>query len=71
MTHGMKGLHVTEKNKSQVQLCKDNILGMKPKGEAALHSKSEKKKKKKKKPFYIMSTRKDKGTMGRKSLVSF
>lgn len=61
----MKGFHLTESNRSQVQFCKDRILGMRPKGKAALHSKSEKK------PFHIMGTRKDKGTIARKNLVSF
>lgn len=61
----MKGFHVTENNRSKVHLCKEMTLGMRPKGEAALHSQSEKK------SFYITGTRKGKGTIARKNPVPF
>lgn len=47
----MQGFYVTENNRSQVQLCKEMILGMRPKGE---ETKSEKK------LFYIRDIRRTK-----------
>lgn len=43
----MKGSYVIENKGSQVQLCKEMILEMRPTGEGALHAKSEGGKKKK------------------------
>lgn len=54
MTHGTKGFCVTENNGSQVQLCWEMTLGMRPKGEEALYKKSEKT------PFYTRGARKTK-----------